>query len=227
LPQNSVITMTLAGDGYLWLGTLSGLVRFDGVRFPVFDANNTPELRSGQIVHLFEDSQGNLWIGTLGLRGRFGSAQRHGHQPRYRSRGTRRTTAICCEDEAGAVWLYTANGELCRYRKGRMDVFNMEANRPSYRRSVIRVEQGRILVGTDQHIYVVAPTGNRDPKDLPIEKTNQVGQLDFLLSSRRGGYWRMADGQVQRWTEAGPANELGPYPWSSGTGSGWPHVASR
>src|SRR5262245_44245889 len=66
LPQNSVIAMTLTEDGYLWLGTLSGLVRFDGVRFPVFDVNNTPELRSGQIVHLFEDSQGNLWIGTLG-----------------------------------------------------------------------------------------------------------------------------------------------------------------
>lgn len=42
LPQNSVIAMTQTRDGYLWLGTLRGLARFDGVRFTVFDEDNTP-----------------------------------------------------------------------------------------------------------------------------------------------------------------------------------------
>src|SRR6266540_6906605 len=64
LPQNSVIAMTQTRDGYLWLGTLNGLVRFDGIRFNVFDENNTPELNSSRIVSLFEDSQSNLWVGT-------------------------------------------------------------------------------------------------------------------------------------------------------------------
>jgi len=31
-------------DGYIWLGTNGGLVRFDGLRFTVFDSGNTPEL---------------------------------------------------------------------------------------------------------------------------------------------------------------------------------------
>lgn len=64
LPQSSVISITQTRDGYLWLGTLNGLVRFDGIQFTVFDENNTPELGSSRIVHLFEDSRGNLWIGT-------------------------------------------------------------------------------------------------------------------------------------------------------------------
>src|SRR5882672_8478845 len=50
LPQNSVISMTQTRDGYLWLGTLNGLVRFDGIRFTVFDENNTPGLKSSRIV---------------------------------------------------------------------------------------------------------------------------------------------------------------------------------
>ena len=37
LPQDFVATITQTRDGYLWIGTLGGLVRFDGVRFTVLD----------------------------------------------------------------------------------------------------------------------------------------------------------------------------------------------
>src|SRR5689334_20668797 len=44
LPQNSVLSLVQTADGYLWGGTYEGLVRFDGVRFTVFDPENTPAL---------------------------------------------------------------------------------------------------------------------------------------------------------------------------------------
>ena len=40
LPQNSVRDIVQTGDGYLWFTTFDGLVRFDGVRFTVFDKTN-------------------------------------------------------------------------------------------------------------------------------------------------------------------------------------------
>ena len=46
LPQNSIISMTQTRDGYLWMGTINGLVRFDGLRFTVFNEDNTPGLGS-------------------------------------------------------------------------------------------------------------------------------------------------------------------------------------
>src|ERR1700733_832616 len=64
LPQSSVISVIQTRDGYLWLGTLNGLVRFDGIHFTVFDENNLPGLDSDRIVFLFEDSRTNLWVGT-------------------------------------------------------------------------------------------------------------------------------------------------------------------
>src|ERR1044072_9453475 len=44
LPQSSIMALVQSRDGYLWIGTLKGLVRFDGVKFKVFDHNNTPEM---------------------------------------------------------------------------------------------------------------------------------------------------------------------------------------
>src|ERR1700691_1276300 len=64
LPDDSVLALTQTHDGYLWLGTLNGMVRFDGVRFTVFDESNTTNLPSSKIRRLFEDSRGILWVGT-------------------------------------------------------------------------------------------------------------------------------------------------------------------
>ena len=64
LPSSSILAVTQTRDGYLWLGTLYGVVRFDGVRFEVFNEGNTPGLNSSRIIKLFEDSQGGFWIGT-------------------------------------------------------------------------------------------------------------------------------------------------------------------
>ena len=66
LPQNTIDAIVQTRDGYLWLGTEEGLVRFDGVRFVVRDRQSAPALRSAFISSLFETPDGTLWIGTYG-----------------------------------------------------------------------------------------------------------------------------------------------------------------
>src|ERR1700676_4624574 len=63
LPEHSVTAIVQTRDGYLWFGTYNGLVRFDGVRFKIFDTSNTPQLTSSRVTSLLEDAEGNLWIG--------------------------------------------------------------------------------------------------------------------------------------------------------------------
>ena len=64
LPENSANAMVQTEDGYLWFATFNGLVRFDGVKFTVFDPSNTPELPSEAIVNLHLDLTGRLWLST-------------------------------------------------------------------------------------------------------------------------------------------------------------------
>src|SRR5271154_5863641 len=61
LPQNSIQAILQTRDGYIWLGTERGLVRFDGVQFTVFDKGNTPGLQNSNAQALYEDRAGNFW----------------------------------------------------------------------------------------------------------------------------------------------------------------------
>ena len=63
LPGSSVMNVIQSHDGYLWVGTYSGLARFDGVHFTVFDNGNAPEMPSPHVTCLFEDAEGAIWIG--------------------------------------------------------------------------------------------------------------------------------------------------------------------
>ena len=48
LPQNTVASIAQTRDGYLWVATYDGLVRYDGVTFTIFDKGNTPALAGNQ-----------------------------------------------------------------------------------------------------------------------------------------------------------------------------------
>lgn len=65
LPQASVNALLQGRDGYLWIGTFGGLVRFDGDAFKTFHAS-PGGLVSNRILSLHEDHRGRLWIGTEG-----------------------------------------------------------------------------------------------------------------------------------------------------------------
>jgi len=65
LPSSSITSLAQTPEGYLWIGTYNGLVRFDGVRFVSFDPFNTPELEHEHIRYLSTDAQGTLWINTF------------------------------------------------------------------------------------------------------------------------------------------------------------------
>jgi ligand-binding sensor domain-containing protein len=66
LPHNFLYSIIQTRDGYLWLATTDGLVRYDGVRFTVFNTANTKGLSGNRFTALYEDTHGTLWVGTEG-----------------------------------------------------------------------------------------------------------------------------------------------------------------
>ena len=63
LEQNPITSVVQSRDGYIWAGTYTGLMRFDGVRVTDFESATTPGLPNNRITSLLEDAKGVLWIG--------------------------------------------------------------------------------------------------------------------------------------------------------------------
>lgn len=63
LPSNTVQAIVQTKDGYLWIGSKRGLVRFDGVRFKVFQGSELHGLSDRSVSALCETGDGTLWIG--------------------------------------------------------------------------------------------------------------------------------------------------------------------
>jgi signal transduction histidine kinase/ligand-binding sensor domain-containing protein len=117
LPQSAVLSVLQTRDGYLWLGTYEGLVRFDGVRFVVFDRQRTHDLQGTSVFHLAEDRAGRLWVSTNG------GLTVH-ESGRFRTYGTAeglpsQVVRATLEARDGALWIAT-DGGLVEMRGGKL-----------------------------------------------------------------------------------------------------------
>jgi len=131
LPQNTIDAIVQTRDGYLWMGTEEGLVRFDGVRFAVSDRQNAPALRSSFISSLYETPDGTLWIGTYGG----GLARlRNGRIEAFHPEllGEDRIREMHATSD-GALFMATAGGGLLRIDGEKVTRFTMRDGLPTDR----------------------------------------------------------------------------------------------
>jgi signal transduction histidine kinase/ligand-binding sensor domain-containing protein len=64
LPIGGVTGICQTQEGYLWISTFDGLVRFDGVRFTIFDRSNTAGITSNRFDTMFCEVNGDFWAGS-------------------------------------------------------------------------------------------------------------------------------------------------------------------
>lgn len=190
LPQNTVTAILQTRDGYLWLGTFGGLIRFDGHTFTVFDPGNAPGLASARISALHEDRDGVLWIGTEAgptryEAGRFTSyferdGLPHGH------------VLALMADRHNRLWIGTVGG-AARLEAGTLRPFRT-ANAVIDVRAFVEAPDGDIWIWTHEGIERAA--GGEASTVIAALGVNAAA---VTLYVDRGGQLWAASAHLHRW----------------------------
>jgi diguanylate cyclase (GGDEF)-like protein len=114
LPQKTVMSVAQTSDGYLWLATEDGLVRFNGRTFVTFDERNAPGLGDRFIRSLAAAPDGSLWIGTMSGLARYQGGRFESYR---RGPETRSDIYDIAAGQDGSVWFSSESG-LRRVQNG-------------------------------------------------------------------------------------------------------------
>ena len=198
LRQNTVTSLVQTAEGYLWLGTFGGLVRFDGVRFTAFTTRSNPGLGSDRILRLALGKRGEMWIATdRGLVRFFDGQFREWTDNDGRPAGFTNGFAI---DSSGGVWLSGSIGGLARFNGEHFERF-VDRGMPDGRSAEIVFDrEGNLWVEGGGRLFV-RRTGSEVFRHIVLRRGSIVAYIPHLLD-REGRLWFYTSDGPYRWTGA-------------------------
>lgn len=212
LPQNMVTAAVQTRDGYLWFGTYSGLARFNGERFQVFDSVNTPAILDRRITYLFEDRRGTLWIGTdSGTVTRYSNGTFTLHAPASGAVGEK--IIGLGTDENDRLWGMRGNGSVAPLDGGDPVTSLIAPALPNVM-AWTRNAAGNIWV-TENGLAARLLDGSFAPLAFPPPRTENY--VLGIAASADGGVWVLCDNQVRKWKGDRWVEDRGAFPWPPGS----------
>jgi len=184
LPQSSVTAIAQTPDGFLWLATDEGLVRFDGVAFQTFDKSTEEAFLINDVVAMTVGQDGVLWIGARGG----GLLRYDGAFTRFDDTNglTSNYVTALYEDPAGVLWIGTYGGGLLAFEDGQFRGYTADDGLPGEFISTIAQDaRGTLIVGTETGI-VRLDTNRFVPDNRPGAPT---GLISTLYSAPDGRLW--------------------------------------
>jgi signal transduction histidine kinase/ligand-binding sensor domain-containing protein len=197
LPQSRVRAIVQTHDGYLWLGTDGGAVRFNGASFRAFTVE-TGSLKDNEVWALQEDDENALWIGT------YGGGLTRLKDGRFRTFSTADglpddVVTHIEKDSSGDLWIATSSG-FCRYSHGRFT--RIEApGKPTVggRDTICARSPGGVFVSTGSQVLRLSD-GRFEPLGGLVRKGD--GSIERLTCAADGSLWvGFSNGAIKNWKD--------------------------
>ncbi len=146
LPDNMVNCVIQDKNGYLWLATTYGLVRFDGVRFTTYNKYNCDALTGNLIMTVFEDKEGVLWIGSRGGLTRLKDGKM---ESLFKSSNTHDFVWKIYEDSKRKMWIGTEGDGIRCLKDGKLTTYSVKDGLASdFVRAICEDSEGALWIGT-------------------------------------------------------------------------------
>lgn len=203
-PKGEISSIAQTPDGYLWLGTELGVIRFDGVKSVVWRPPGDQELPSNFIFSLLVTRDGTLWIGTAkGL-----ASWKDGKVTQYAELADRYIFKLL-EDRDGTVWASGAAvplGKLCAIRNSSVQCFGDDGSLGRAVFNIYEDSKGNLWVGVKDGVWRWKP-GPPEFFSLPGEPDGiqclGEDKDGTLLVGWNGGIHRVINGKPEPFTIPG------------------------
>lgn len=194
-PGGPINVIAQTSDGYLWMGSQKGLVRFDGREFHLFSQSNSNDSLLGPVLGLVPDSEGSLWVRLQGpslLRyrdGKFEDFTNNFEIPEVA------VTQMCRSADGRAVFATIMNGTVV-FDQEKFIVIAPPPQLPNFLvMSMALGPDGQYVLGTrDRGLFRI-----RDGRVSPVEDISRDLQINALLSEGQNRLWIGTDKGLFSW----------------------------
>ncbi len=196
LPDNRITGIAQSADGYLWLGTGEGLVRFDGVRFT--RRNRSDSVATPLFQPLLADHLGRLWVTTAGG----GLAFYTGGHFRPATPGTPRIDGgirQLSEAASGGFWVVSGRDSAWSWRDGRLVAAPWSSLSPTGIRALHQDPAGRVWIATGGRGVIRLESGT--PRGITTRNGLSDDDVWTILETRDGTLWFGTSAGVTRWRQ--------------------------
>jgi signal transduction histidine kinase/ligand-binding sensor domain-containing protein/CheY-like chemotaxis protein len=204
LPSNFVNSIEKDSNGFMWFGTENGLARYDGYEMKVYKIPEDSAISNNSqvITDVFEDGEGNLWIGSqeMGLllfdriTETFVSYINNPDEPNSLSHNS---VNVIFQDRKGVIWVGTNGGGLNRFdSKGQKFIafvqnLEDENNNKNSVTALYEDRFGNFWVGTRDEVYIFDRLSHSfSPFDLRIEiPDGDFKTVNYFLEDENNTLW--------------------------------------
>ena len=185
-------------DGFIWIGTANGLIKYDGISFIQFVSNKhiPTTLSNNYINSLMEDSKGNIWVGTnQGALNKFnkysGKFKRYNHQKGDSNSIGAGSVYSILEDTHGNIWvavnpsgLYFFNPETEKFYRFWLPEEKQKPNKKIRAYSLFLDSDDEIWVGTNNGVYRIKPNFDRQ-----FTQRSMFNAFNFIKKNTIVEFW--------------------------------------
>ncbi|MEP1033753.1 two-component regulator propeller domain-containing protein [Ekhidna sp.] len=177
LTSESANDLIQTKDGYIWIGTYTGLHRFDGKNFTLFNNQNS-SIPSSNVLNLELSKNGELWIGTLHGIAKYENGEF------ITPKELEKVTSFSIEEllitNSDELWFSTKSNHLFRYHDGTLNEFThiFEIGNSTVK-SILEGTNGDIYFGTDDSQLIVYSTSKEIKK---IQLNSDINGVNTLFT---------------------------------------------